>query len=243
VLPTLLTALDEDPPDAPLVAACHRLLADWDGHDHGHLAAPLVFFRLLQKLADCWVYDRLGADLAAAMPDITLQVDHLLTSPEARRRLGEDDPLPAVVGRALADAAAWIADEQGDDPAHWRYDRVHRIRDRHALARAVPALGALFGGVTTPVGGSGHSVCLMTPDRQGTVVEGAPWRFVAELRPDGPRLWDVMRHGSSGLPRSRHYEDQTPLHAAGRLHPVPLEGPPAQAARSLSLRPRREGTV
>ncbi|WP_158102476.1 penicillin acylase family protein [Streptomyces africanus] len=243
VLPTLLTALDEAPPAAPLVAACHRLLADWDGHDHGHLAAPLVFFRLLQKLTDRWVYDRLGADLATAMPDITLQVDHLLTSPEARQRLGEDEPLPAVVGYALAEAAAWIAEEQGDNPAHWRYDLVHRVGDRHALARAVPGLSALFGGATTPVGGSGHSVCLMTPDRQGTVVEGAPWRFVAELRPDGPRLWDVLRHGSSGHPRSRHYKDQTPVHAAGRLYPVPLEGPTAGTARLLSLRPRRGGTA
>ncbi|QZZ24898.1 penicillin acylase family protein [Streptomyces sp. ST1015] len=79
----------------------------------------------------------------------------------------------------------------------------------------------------------------MTPDREGTVVEGAPWRFVAELRPDGPRLWDVLRHGSSGHPRSPHYEDQTPLHAAGRLYPVPLEGPPDRTARVLTLRPRR----
>ncbi|MFF8675389.1 penicillin acylase family protein [Streptomyces sp. NPDC015242] len=243
VLPALLAALAEDPPRAPLAAACHRLLADWDGHDHGHLAAPLVFFRLLQKVTDRWVRDRLGADLAAAMPDVTLQVDHLLTSPEARRRLGEDAPLAAVVGGALAEAAAWIADEQGDDPALWRYDRTHRIRDRHALARAVPGLRALFGGSTTPAGGSGHSVCLMTPDRQGTVVEGAPWRFVAELRPDGPRLWDVLRHGSSGHPRSRHYEDQTPAHAAGRLYPVPLEGPPPGTSRLLSLRPRRGGTT
>ncbi|MEX3100678.1 penicillin acylase family protein [Streptomyces sp. ST1015] len=236
VLPTLLAALAEAPPAEPLPAACHRLLADWDGHAHPGEAAPLVFFRLLQKLTDHWVYDRLGADLAAAMPDVTLQVDHLLTSPEARTRLGDDTPLPETVGRALAEAAAWIAEEQGREPARWRHDRIHRVRDRHALAKAVPVL---FGGVTTPVGGSGHSVGLMTPDREGTVVEGAPWRFVAELRPDGPRLWDVLRHGSSGHPRSPHYEDQTPLHAAGRLYPVPLEGPPDRTARVLTLRPRR----
>uniref|UniRef100_UPI000A3FE682 penicillin acylase family protein n=1 Tax=Streptomyces acidiscabies TaxID=42234 RepID=UPI000A3FE682 len=233
ILPVLLAALADAPPAEPLPAACHRLLADWDGHARPAEAAPLVFFRLLQKLTDHWVYDRLGADLAAAMPDVTLQVDHLLTSPGARARLGDGTPLPVSVGRALAEAAAWIAEEQGADPARWRHDRIHRIRDRHALAKAVPVL---FGGVTTPVGGSGHSVGLMTPDRQGTVVEGAPWRFVAELRPDGPRLWDVLRHGSSGHPRSPHYEDQTPLHAAGRLYPVPLKGPPDRTARVLTLR-------
>ncbi|MFG2224976.1 penicillin acylase family protein [Streptomyces sp. NPDC048644] len=243
LLPTLLAALADDPPAEPLAAACHRLLADWDGHDHGQLAAPLVFFRLLQKLTDRWVRDRLGPDLAAAMPDVTLQVDHLVTTAAARAGLGEPDPLPVVVRRALTEAAAWIAEEQGTEPERWRYDLTHRIRDRHALAKAVPALGSLFGGVTTPSGGSGHSVCLMTPDRTGTVVEGAPWRFVAELRPDGPRLWDVLRHGSSGHPRSPHYDDQTPFHAAGRLYPVRLEGPRGEAASLLTLRPRGGATA
>ncbi|GHB55111.1 penicillin amidase [Streptomyces cirratus] len=239
VLPTLLEALDRQPPEDPLARTCHELLKGWDGFDSAEQAAPLVFFRLTQILAEHWVTSRLGADLAGRMPDISLQVDHLILDGGARKRLGDREPLPAVVSRALLEAAGRIAQAHGTQPGLWRYEHVHVLADRHPLAKAVPALAALFGGRTTPVGGSGHSVCLMTPDRQGAVVEGAPWRFVAELAVPGPELRDVLRHGSSGHPLSPHYEDQTDAHSAGRLYPVDLQGPTARPGPVLALRPRR----
>lgn len=79
----------------------------------------------------------------------------------------------------------------------------------------------------------------MTPDRDGAVVEGAPWRFVAELGADGPELRDVLRHGSSGHPRSAHYEDQSATHAAGELYSVRLRDSASRPEPALALRPRR----
>jgi len=222
VLPVLLTAMDEAPPESSPAAVCRRMLADWDGHDHGHLAAPLVFFRLTQALARHWIGSRLGEELAATMPDVALQVDHLLVDPAARAALGDTEPLPAVVGRALAETARQIAADLGDDPARWRYDQVHRIRDQHPIAKAVPGLAPLFGAPSTPVGGSSHSVCLASAGPSGEVVDAAPWRFVADLSPSGPELWDVLRHGASGNPASPHYDDQTLAHTEGRHHRVDL---------------------
>ncbi|WP_330261084.1 penicillin acylase family protein [Streptomyces sp. NBC_00539] len=239
VLPALLEALDQQPPEDRLARACHELLKDWDGRDAADQAAPLVFFRLMQVLAEHWVTSRLGADLAGKMPDISLQVDHILLDGEARERLGDLEPLAAVVSRALTEAAGRISRAHGTRPALWRYEHVHVLADRHPLAKAVPALAGLFGGRTTPVGGSGHSVCLMTPDREGAVVEGAPWRFVAELAGPGPHLRDVLRHGSSGHPLSPHYEDQTDTHSAGGLYPVDLQGAAPRTGPGLVLRPRR----
>lgn len=238
VLPTLLDALDREPPDEPLTAACHRLLADWDGHDHGHLAAPLVFFRFMQALTDHWVGSRLGEELAAAMPDAALQVDHLVLDSDARTALGERETLPAVARRALTATARRIAGEQGEDPSRWRYDRVHRITDQHPIGRAVPALAPLFGAPSTPAGGSSHTVALTSSDPSGKVVDGAPWRFVAELSPHGPRLWDVLRHGASGNPASPHYDDQTPAHTEGRHYGVQLPSSPDATPVLLRLRPR-----
>ncbi|MEV7230818.1 penicillin acylase family protein [Polymorphospora sp. NPDC051019] len=102
--------------------------------------------------------------------------------------------------------------------------------------------GDEFGGTATPVPGGGHSVCLMTPDPAGRAVEGAPLRFVADLRADGPRLRDVLRHGACELPTSPDYDDQTVAHARGETHPVPLTGPQPGRDRTLTLRPlRRRG--
>lgn len=235
VLPTLLGALAAQPPLEPLAATCHRLLTTWDCRDRSDAAAPLVFFRLMQVLGDEWVGGALGADLATVVPDLTLQVDHLVLDPAARTALGVDEPLAVIVGRALHVVGSRLTDEFGDDPAGWRYDAVHQIVDPHPIGKGGAALRAVFAAQPTPVGGSGHTVCLMAPNRRGDVIEGAPWRFVAELAPGGASLWDVLRHGSSGHPLSRHYADQTPAHARGELRETPL--PAACGGRTLVLLP------
>ncbi|WP_369032816.1 MULTISPECIES: penicillin acylase family protein [Streptomyces] len=238
VLSTLLDALDRDSPEVPLAVTCRRLLAEWDGHDHGHSAAPLVFFHLMQVLTEHWIGSRLGEELAAAMPDVTLQTDHLVLTPDARTALGDREPLSAVARRALTEAARRIAGELGEDPSRWRYDRVHRITDQHPLGRAVPALAALFGAPSTPTGGSSHSVGLTSSDLKGRVIDGAPWRFVAEPSPAGPGLWDVLRHGASGNPASSHYDDQTSAHTQGQHYRVDLLAFPDASPSLLRLRAR-----
>jgi penicillin amidase len=192
----------------------------------------------MRVLAEQWITSRLGNNLANAMPDRTLQVDHLVLSASARAALGDRDPLSMVLDRALIRACARIVDELGTEPARWRYDAVHRIVDAHPIARAIAYAAPVFGSPVTPLGASGHSVCLMTPNQRGEVVEGAPWRFVAELTPTGPQLRNVLRHGSSGHPCSPHYDDQTAAHSRGEHYPVSLDGP-GPSLPSLTLLPAR----
>jgi penicillin G amidase len=181
---------------------------------------------LLQRLGDEWLTTALGPELAALVPDHTQQVDQLVLDAAAREALGVAQPLAEAVALALADVEAELG------PLPWRYDAVHRIVDPHPLAKAVPAL---FSRPPTPVGGSRHSVCLMAPNAQGEVIEGAPWRFVAELTPTGTHVWDVLRHGSSGHPLSPHYDDQTPAHTNGELRRSTLTAP--AGGRTLVLTP------
>jgi penicillin amidase len=214
LLPTLLA---DAPPD---ISEAYELLASWDCRDRGDAAAPLVFMRLLHLLGEEWL-----GELASVVPDLTQQLDHLVLDPAARAALGVTTPLADSVAAALGRISLG------------RYDDVHRIEDPHPLGKAgLP----VFGRAPTPVGGSRHSVCLMAPNADGTVIEGAPWRFVAELAPDGTRLWDVLRHGSSGHPLSPHYDDQTPAHAGGEPYASTLRAPRTEKTLTLVPRRRRE---
>lgn len=210
LLPTLLAEATTCP--------AYDALASWDYRDREEDAAPLVFMRLLQHLGDEW----LTPELAARAPDLTQLVDHLILNPTARATLGA---APDAVTRALATI----------EPT--RYDKVHRIVDPHPLGKAGEPLRAVFCPPPTPVGGSRHTVCLMAPNPRGEVIEGAPWRFVAELTPNGPHLWDVLRHGSSGHPLSPHYNNQTHPHTHGELHPTTLTA--CSGTQRLVLTPRR----
>lgn len=214
LLPTLLA---ESPPADPTAAAAYEVLASWDHRDRGDTAAPLLFMRLLQLIGDDWFGTALGPELAALIPDHTQQLDHLVLN---------GDVSANTIERALA--------EIGPDPG--RYDAVHRIVDPHPLGKASAVLRPVFCPPPTPVGGSRHSVCLMAPNPHGEVIEGAPWRFVAELAPEGARLWDVLRHGSSGHPLSPHYDDQTVPHTRGELRPTTLS---TTGTRELVLSPLR----
>jgi penicillin amidase len=231
LLPLLSEALAQATiePDGP-ADHCRRLLAEWDGQARPDSVPPLVYLRLMRALVDEWITGPLGADLAAVMPDLTLQIDHLVLGGAGS---------PEIVARALSAAVDRLVADHGADPAGWRYDLVHRIRDPHPLTGALPGLAPVFGGEDDPVGGSGHTVCLMTPAADGTVLEGASWRFVAELTHDGPRIRDVLRHGSSGLPGSPHSTDQTAAHGRGMTYVVSLGGPPNQATATLVLVPKR----
>lgn len=208
LLPTLLKELPTD-------SAAYELLASWDYHDRAEAVAPLVFMRLLQIVGDEWLGSAMGPELAAAVPDLTQLLDHLVLNPTSRESLNANP---------IADAVAQITPT--------RYDDVHRVADPHPLGKAA----AVFHRPPTPVGGSRHTVCLMAPNPQGEVIEGAPWRLVAELAPDGTRIWDVLRHGSSGHPLSPHYDDQTPAHTRGELYPTPLTASPSR--HRLTLTPR-----
>ncbi|EWM18599.1 penicillin acylase family protein, partial [Kutzneria sp. 744] len=225
LLPHLLSAFDQSafaqdrPADEP-DAACLTLLRDWDHRDAPELAAPLIFAALLDELAEDWIVSRLGKELAAAMPDSPLQLDHLVVDARARVALGVPEQLRDSVPAAFTRAVARLVEKWGDDPRRWRNDTAHRIADSHLLGRAVPLLGSLFGGTRTPVGASLFSVRLMQPDATGAIAEGAPWRFVAEVGAGPTERWDVLRHGSSGHPLAPHYEDQTAAHAEGRLYRV-----------------------
>lgn len=203
VLPLLLAAT----PATPAGRACHDALSTWDHHDRPGAAAPLVFARLMIALADEWL-----GPLALTAPDLVLQVDHLIHASAT---------LPEVVGPLLDRVGESLTETYGAD---WRYEAEHSITDPHPLGKAVPALRPVFCTPPTPVGGSSQTVGLMAATRDGAVIEGAPWRFVAEMTPV-PRLRDVLRHGASGHPASPHYDDQTAAHAAGELPPVPHPPP------------------
>ncbi|MDQ3786883.1 MAG: penicillin acylase family protein, partial [Actinomycetota bacterium] len=208
--------------------ACRTLLSTWDCHDRADAAAPLVFARLMIALADEWL-----GRLATTTPDLVLQVDHLVRTRSARDALGLP-PLADTVGKLLDHVGATLTEEYGP-PESWRYDTEHRITDPHPLGAGGAALRAVFCTPPTPVGGSSQTVGMMAAVREGHVVEGAPWRMVAELHQDGPHVRDVLRHGASGHPASPHYDDQTPRHTRGDLPSVPF---PPDGGRALRLRPR-----
>ena len=141
-----------------------------------------------------------------------------------------------VLGAALEDTAALLAERLGSDEREWRWGALHRVRFAHPLAR-LPGIGALFVAAEHELGGDEQTVLQGGFDaRLGFEAVVVPsWRVVVDLA-DLDASLAVLTTGQSGNPASPHWNDQSDLWAAGKLRPCPFTRPAVEAASAHSLR-------
>jgi penicillin amidase len=209
---------------------CIEILAAWDGVMGPGSAAAAIFDGFYVKLVSNLLGDELGPgllhDFLAQGHVVNLTVQRLWRDPAAAwyddiattdRREGMDE----IIVRSFVDAVAWMADEQGEDPADWRWGDIHPLTLNHPLG-SVRILDRLFklNRGPYPTGGSRHTVSpyqyrYTDPFK---VDHGASHRHIYT-----PHDWDasltVIPTGTCGVPASPHYCDQTEMYLENRYHP------------------------
>jgi penicillin amidase len=140
-----------------------------------------------------------------------------------------------LLGSALEGALDRLETALGADPSAWRWGAIHRVRFAHPLAR-LPGLGALFVAAEHGIGGDEQTVLQSGLDgRLGFDAVVVPsWRQVVDLsNVDEARA--ILSTGQSGNPASPHWNDQSPLWAAGELRPCPFTRAAVEAAAERRL--------
>lgn len=180
-----------------------KLLLDWDGvvSMESH-AAPLY---------EVWI-DRLRRDLLARdVPEpLRAAASRAMNSATLLEQTKEDGPL------LLSSLdAAWSEARKlfGDDPAQWRWGRIHTLALHHALDRKEASFDP------APVGrpGDGDTVNVTSfraPNFEQ--VHGASFREVLDVE-DWDRSLAINVPGASGDPRNAHSADLLPLWARGEF--------------------------
>ena len=128
-----------------------------------------------------------------------------------------------MVQRAFRTAVAWIAAEQGEDPAQWRWGRAHESHVNHFFG-GVAALADMLNMPVRETGGAIDTVWkshfdLGHPDHPFQPMAGPAIRMVVDLG-DVDHGWWISSTGASGWPRSPHYADQYDLWLRGELIPM-----------------------
>ncbi len=248
--PALLPALARVDPPARAAGAV-ALLAGWDGSQGPDSAAAAYFNAVWKQLLRIAFQDQLQK---AQRPDgsgrwMTL-VTGLLDDPTstwwddvttARQVETRDDVLRAAMGAAYDD----LTDRLGDDPADWRWGRLH------ALPMESPTFGQsgiapvewLVNRGKVEVGGGESTV-----DATGwTTTEGygTDWipsmRMVVDLADLDASRW-VLHSGASGHPFHENYTDQTDLWRDNTRVPWLFSRPAVRRAaeHTLVLNPSRD---
>lgn len=205
-------------------------LAGWDkvvSRDSAEAALYEVWRSRLPKLFAA----RQPEEVRPLVADLPMS---LLGKPSARW-FGEDPVAgrDAILVQGLREAVAETRKLLGDDPAKWRWGRLHRTDLRHPLEDERFKLPAF------EVGGDG-STLQVTAGPDFRVSFGPSFREILDVA-DWDRSRATSVPGQSGNPKSQHYGDLLPLWAEGRYFPLLFSREKVEAAAEerLVLEPAR----
>jgi penicillin amidase len=148
-----------------------------------------------------------------------------------------------IVQRAFREAVAMLSQRLGDDPAQWRWGRIHTAILTHQPFgnSGIPPLMKLFNGGPIPAGGEGFTVSSVAPAFRNPFISrfGTSQRLIVDLGDLGRSLV-VNSTGQSGLLFHRHREDQIPLWRDYRYRPMLFgrEAVEKNVEERLTLQPR-----
>ncbi len=215
-----------------------EMLTNWDWRLSKDSAAAALFEVWLPKLTPAIFKSHVPAQawsLVGGRIQIGKTLDALRNP--SPRLFGEDAVAgrDAVLFKSLAEAVAETRKLLGDDPAKWRWGKLHAAPFRHALSTS--ATRALFDLPSVERGGDGNTVNNTSGSgfRQN---HGASFREILDVS-DWDRSVATSVPGQSGQPGSKHYGDLLPLWAEGKYFPLLFskQKVEAMAKERLTLEP------
>jgi penicillin amidase len=214
-----------------LSAQAKSFLQQWDGTMAPDSAAATIYavcreqlMRLvMEPVLGPLAPEALGGGLYGTLMPLGQLRERLLTMMQVDdcTLLPAGEHWASLLASALAQTAAWLRHELGDDLQSWQWARLHRTTPRHPLVAVFPELAEWLNPPSVSMGGDGDTVQAASISAGGgyTVGSTSVTRFVFDLSDWQRSAW-VVPLGASGHPGSPHYTDQAATWAAVQLYPM-----------------------
>jgi penicillin G amidase len=160
-----------------------------------------------------------------------------------KRTAGKAETRDDVVRRAFREAVDQLSQRLGDDPAQWRWGKLHSALFTHQPFgnSGIAPLMKIFNGGPVSVGGEAFTVSSASPifRRPYLARFGTAQRLIVDLE-DLSRSLVVNSTGQSGLLLHPHREDQIPLWQTHEYRPMLFSRDSVEktAKERLTLMPR-----
>ncbi|MGM0529899.1 MAG: penicillin acylase family protein [Bacteroidota bacterium] len=198
-----------------------ELLDNWDGDYSKNSAAAAIFEQFYITFVKNLIKDELGEDLYKEYIRSKILVRNLMkniwnnqdsqwcddvNTTDIKESFGQ------IVQKSFKESISTLTEEFGGSPVDWEWGEIHQLALKHPVGGEVPVLDLLFNMNRGPfeTGGSFHTVCVYSypfTDVFNTN-HGASHRHVYSTA-DWDRSRTVIPTGTSGIPASPHYCDQT----------------------------------
>lgn len=208
-------------------------LEEWDFCMHKDNRAAAIFELLYHKTGENLVKDDLSPELLKEFLANRILTENLILNilPEKRSGWIDDKTTPEVenfddiVVRSFEETVEQLKVTAGNDPANWRWGSIHTFTISHPLS-VIRLLDRVFKLSRGPyaLSGSYHTVCpySYSLNNKFKVNHGASHRHIFDLS-NWNNSVTVIPTGTSGIPASKHYLDQTTLYIANRYHADPFD--------------------
>jgi penicillin amidase len=205
----------------------YRALADWDYNMQSTSSVALIFDFMFLELNRAMFQDELGKDyrLLAYNPIADNLIEKTRVTGKSLWCDNVDTPdktesFQDNIRTAFRSTVDTITSMYGPEVSTWEWGNLHQFVLMHPLG-SVPIIEKLFkvNRGPYPVGGSYHTVCPFSYPRGRSFISdfGASERHIFNTA-----KWDqsltVIPTGTSGVPASPHYLDQTQLYINNRYH-------------------------
>ncbi|MFN9373202.1 MAG: penicillin acylase family protein [Planctomycetaceae bacterium] len=240
-LPPVLALLDrlEDPQLREI--AC--VLQSWDHRVEIDRVGATLFNVFFQQWCQQVAAARFSSELVSLMAGACGGLAQRLLRENVAGWFPDDASRLRAFEAAWLETLAWLTNRLGAGPGSWTWGRLHLLQQKHSLT-GLGDLGQLLDRGAVAVRGDMQTVCNSGQAHDFSAPTGAGYRMIADLGDPQGTLWAIDAGSESGVPGSRHYDDQLAAWVRGEYHPLRLFPTAEQTAGwdRLTLVPR-EGQV
>jgi len=245
-VPVFLKALGEPKEWGGTPQEALNLLRSWDYNMGAESGAAAIFDELYYRLFALLAGDQMDRDAVTKFGSERTLVknfmENMLHHPDNgwcddTTTADHKEDFTEMIRKAFIETVDALSDEMGVDPTQWQWGKIHTFTIKHPMAK-VALIDRIFGlsRGSYAVGGSFHTVCpysypMSYPFPDLTAVNhGASERHVFDLS-----NWDhsqtVIPTGTSGIPASKHFCDQTEMYVKNLYHADPFSRTAVEAAQ------------
>ena len=223
--PVYLNAISEM--NDGIYGEANQILKEWDYNMGVESSAALIFDFMYLELIDALFHDELGdKDIKYMYGSISRNLIHKIketgVSPwcDNVNTDGTIESFGDNIRTAFTSTIDSLATMYGENPADWKWGDLHKVSLIHPMG-SVAIVNKLFKTNRGPIaiGGSYHTVCPYSYTLNSSFVAdwGASERHIFNTA-DWDASLTVIPTGTSGVPASEHYLDQTDLYVNSKFH-------------------------
>ena len=210
----------------------YEILEKWSGSNAESDIAPTIYNKFIYHYLKNTFQDELGEDDFAALlsTHILKQIIEPQIANESSvwwddyKTKNRKETRKEILIKSFKEAIASLEKQQGNDVNSWTWNKVHTVEHQHPLGK-VAALRSYFNVGPMEIAGSNeviNNLAFTFSDNPIYEVKAGPsTRRIIDFS-DVENSVSILPTGQSGVPSSKHYNDQAEMYAQGKFRKMKM---------------------